>query len=82
MINNQQGGEQSPPILREEYKMGFDIFLDNGFKFEITENYESDKWHIVIYQTSENNPSEHVDTRGLKTEKEVFDLIKLYIQES
>ena len=57
------------------------------FSFEITEDYEGDKWHIVIFEKNkslprssfiEESPYEHIDTVEVKTEKEVFDLIRQY----
>ena len=75
-------------------KLAFDVQVFDGysqpnrhFSFEITENYEEDKWHIVIYEKNKSLPKssfieesayEHIDTVGVKTEKEVFDLIRQY----
>jgi hypothetical protein len=67
-------------------KLAFDIQVFDGysqpnrhFSFEITEDYEGDKWHIVIFEkVNDKSPYEHIDTVGVNTEKEVFDLIRQY----
>lgn len=66
--------------------MAFDIQVFDGysqpnrhFTFEITEDYEEDKWHIVIYEkVDDESPYEHIDTVEVKTEKEVFNLVRNY----
>jgi len=62
---------------------------------EITEDYEDDKWHVVFFRlpydsspvafssrsASRTGSPEWVETVGLNTEKEVFDLLRLYQEE-
>ena len=66
--------------------MAFDIQVFDGysqpnrhFSFEITEDNEEDKWHIVIFEkVNDELPYEHIDTVEVKTEKEVFNLVRNY----
>tara|TARA_R100000700_G_scaffold1253_1_gene3143 strand:+ start:3894 stop:4175 length:282 start_codon:yes stop_codon:yes gene_type:complete len=60
--------------------MAFNIQVVDGysqpnrhFNLEITQDYEKDKWHIVIFENYK-----HIDTVEVKTEKEVFNLIGNY----
>jgi len=45
------------------------------YKVEITENYESDRFHVVVYETDQT-PNEHYETKGFDTEKQVYDYLK------
>jgi|TARA_R110000796_G_scaffold81551_1_gene179569 hypothetical protein len=50
--------------------------LDNKeYLIEITENYEDDKFHVVVFET-EQTPNEHYATLGFDTEKQVYDYLK------
>ena len=45
------------------------------YEIDITENYEGDKWHVVVYK-KDTLPYEHYETVGLNNEKEVFDYLR------
>ena len=52
------------------------------YEIDITENYEGDKWHVVVYE-KDTLPYEHYETKGFNSEKEIFDYIrKLQKQEN
>ena len=50
----------------------FDATLQNQFRVEVTEHYEGDRYHVVIF----DNDGDHVDTRGFKTAAQVFNFIR------
>ena len=54
-----------------------DLCLGKNSKYivEITEDYEGDKFHIVVFETY-CTPNEHYETLGFDTEKEVYDYLK------
>tara|TARA_R110000851_G_scaffold321049_1_gene486225 strand:- start:51 stop:293 length:243 start_codon:yes stop_codon:yes gene_type:complete len=61
--------------------LSFDINLTNKenqmYRIEITENYENDKFHVVVFETDDSPyPDEHYTTLGFKTEKQVFVYLK------
>jgi hypothetical protein len=45
------------------------------YRIEVTENYESDKFHCVVFDSSILQ-EEHIDTKGFETEKEVFEFVR------
>ena len=53
----------------------FNSNYDQEYKVEITENYESDRFHVVVYETDQT-PNEHYETKGFDTEKQVFNYLK------
>jgi len=53
----------------------FNSNYDQEYKVEITENYESDRFHVVVYETDQT-PNEHYETVGFNTEKQVFNYLK------
>mgnify|MGYP003129358304 CR=1 FL=1 len=59
--------------------LSFDIDLfvstKQSYRIELTENYEGDKYHCVVYDYS-TTPDTHVDTQGFENEKQVFDFIR------
>ena len=48
---------------------------ETSYSIEVTEDYEGDKWHGVVYESS-TVPYEHYETIGFNTEKEVFEYIR------
>ena len=46
-----------------------------NYHVEITENYEGDKWHVVVYEEGDF-PYQHFDTQGFKTAKQVINYLK------
>ena len=59
--------------------LSFNVFIDSidGRKFEIqmTENYEDDKYHTVIFERN-SVPNEWVDTINVKSEKQFFQILR------
>jgi len=59
--------------------MNLDLYLkdtdNNEYKIEITENYENDKFHVVVFETDQT-PNEHYETLGFNTEKQVFNYLQ------
>ena len=59
--------------------MNLDLYLkdtdNNEYKIEITENYENDKFHVVVFETDQT-PNEHYETVGFDTEKQVFNYLQ------
>ena len=41
---------------------------ETSYSIEVTEDYEGDKWHVVVYE-SNTLPYEHYETIGFNTEK-------------
>jgi len=50
----------------------FDATLQNQFRVEVTEYYEGNRYHVVVF----DNDGDHVDTRGFKTATQVFNFIR------
>jgi hypothetical protein len=48
---------------------------ETSYSIEVTEDYEGDKWHVVVYE-SNTLPYEHYETIGFNTEREVFEYIR------
>ena len=49
------------------------------YQIDITENYEGDKWHVVVYEKDTLLSKiiyEHYETVGLNNEKEIFDYFR------
>ena len=74
-MNNKQQKEKTMTNL------SFDINLINKenqmYRIEITENYENDKFHVVVFETDDSPyPDEHYATLGFKTENQVFVYLK------
>ena len=59
--------------------MNLDLYLkdtdNNEYKIEITENYENDKFHVVVFETDQT-PNEHYETLGFNTEKQVYNYLQ------
>jgi hypothetical protein len=59
--------------------MNLDLYLkdtdNNEYKIEITENYENDKFHVVVFETDQT-PNEHYETLGFDTEKQVYNYLQ------
>ena len=59
--------------------MNLDLYLkdtdNNEYKIEITENYENDKFHVVVFETDQT-PNEHYETVGFDTEKQVYNYLQ------
>tara|TARA_X000001388_G_scaffold69315_1_gene57764 strand:+ start:562 stop:765 length:204 start_codon:yes stop_codon:yes gene_type:complete len=53
----------------------FNSNYDQEYSIEITENYEDDKFHVVVFETDQT-PNEHYETVGFDTEKQVYDYLK------
>tara|TARA_Y100001963_G_scaffold139473_1_gene205349 strand:- start:1166 stop:1390 length:225 start_codon:yes stop_codon:yes gene_type:complete len=68
--------------------MNFTIYISTyptgqyHYEIDITENYEGDKWHVVVYEKDTllgfkyELPYEHYETVGLNNEKEIFDYLR------
>ena len=64
--------------------MGIDIhFSDENtgrhrYIAEVTEDYEGDKFHVVVFDNSYDRdvPNEHYDTQGFENIEEVYNYIK------
>ena len=50
----------------------FNATLENQFRVEVTEHYEGDRYHVVVF----DNDGDHFDTQGFETETQVFNFIK------
>ena len=48
---------------------------ETSYSIEVTEDYEGDMWHVVVYESS-TVPYEHYETIGFNTEREVFEYIR------
>ena len=62
-------------------ELAMDVYLYTGsseksYHIEITENYEGDKFHVVIFDGKSDLPHDHLETIGLNNEKEVFDYLR------
>ncbi len=60
--------------------MNFDIKIyshdtSDVYKIEVTENYEGDKWHVVVFEIDDLDFN-HFDTRGFDTPNEVFEYLR------
>ena len=60
----------------------FDMYLygprskGENYTVQITEDYEGDKYHVVIFEDVENPPAEHFDTKGFDNEESLFTFLK------
>lgn len=48
----------------------------DNYIVELTEDYEGDNFHLVIFQEVKDAPNEHFATLGFKTFMEVYDYVK------
>ena len=59
--------------------LSFDIDLHSKqgriFRIEVTENYEGDKYHIVVFEKDENS-FDHLETISGNDEKHFFQILK------
>lgn len=60
--------------------MNFDIKIysqdtSDVYQIEVTENYEGDKWHVVVFEI-DGTDFIHFDTRGFDTPNEVFEYLR------
>ena len=58
--------------------LSFDMTLTTKchvYRIEVTENYEGDKFHMVIFDDDKYD-YEHVETIGAKNEKEFFAVLR------
>ena len=51
--------------------LAFDIHSPHGARFEVTEDYEGDKYHVVVFVDGE-----HTDTQGFNTGNELLEYIR------
>lgn len=56
--------------------LAFDADLPNGWQVQVTENYECDRYHVVVF----DNTNKHADTRAAESPEEVFNIIREYEQ--
>jgi|TARA_R100000322_G_C5324981_1_gene161589 hypothetical protein len=54
--------------------LAFSIFIGD-FIVEVTENYEGDKWHVVLFD-NRHTPATHEDTQGLNSPAEIFKYLR------
>ena len=47
---------------------------ETSYSIEVTEDYEGDKWHVVVYE-SNTLPNEHYATIAFNTEREDYEYI-------
>ena len=47
-----------------------------NYHVEITEDYEGSKWHVVVFEETDDFPFEHFDTQGFETKKQVENYLK------
>tara|TARA_E500000081_G_scaffold79920_1_gene81385 strand:+ start:543 stop:773 length:231 start_codon:yes stop_codon:yes gene_type:complete len=55
-----------------------DVYKMDGrpvWNIEVTENYEGDKWHVVVFEIDDLDFN-HFDTRGFDTPNEVFEYLR------
>ena len=63
--------------------LAFDVTLPNGMTIQMTEDYEGDKYHVVVFLAATDcQPAEHYDTRGLKTPTEFFEYLRALSSEN
>ena len=47
------------------------------FDIDVTEDYEGDKFHVVVYERHKGEePAEHIDTRGFENMEAVYQYLK------
>ena len=65
--------------------ISFDMFLygprseGENYTVQVTEDYEGDKYHVVIFEQDSwtpNAPSKHFDTKGFDDEASLFAFLK------
>ena len=54
--------------------LAFEINIGH-LSLEVTENYEGDKWHVVLFD-NRHTPPTHEDTQGLNSPAEIFEYIR------
>ena len=62
----------SSPKLRLFLQLIFVLFFVLYFKIEVTQNYEDDPWHVVLF----DKDGEHVETFGYDDETSILQLLK------
>tara|TARA_R100000908_G_C3689989_1_gene104805 strand:- start:421 stop:630 length:210 start_codon:yes stop_codon:yes gene_type:complete len=62
---------------KENLSFDINVFVSSKelYRVEVTENYEDDKFHCVVFDSSVLE-EEHLETHGFETEKQVFDFIR------
>ena len=62
---------------KENLSFDINVFVSSKelYRVEVTENYEGDKFHCVVFDSSVLQ-EEHLETHGFETEKKVFDFIR------
>ena len=54
--------------------LAFEINIGH-LSLEVTENYEGDKWHVVLFD-NRHTPPTHEDTQGLNSPAEIFEYLR------
>ena len=54
--------------------LAFEINIGH-LSLEVTENYEGDKWHVVLFD-NRHTPPKHEDTAGLNGPAEIFEYLR------
>jgi len=65
-------------LTKMKTHLSFDVTLTTKghvYRIEVTENYEGDKFHMVIFD-DDKYEYEHVETIGAKNEKEFFAVLR------
>ena len=67
--------------------MNFDIELNSQetndvYEIQVTENYEGDKWHVVVFEVNQRMKSDldlefnHFDTKGVDTPAAMIEYLR------
>lgn len=59
----------------DEHGIGIKELIE--YNVEITENYEDDKFYVVVYEVYSDQSSDHYSTLGFPNEKEVYNFLKV-----
>lgn len=54
--------------------LAFEINIGH-LSLEVTENYEGDRWHVVLFD-NRHTPPTHEDTQGLNSPAEIFEYLR------
>ena len=57
--------------------IAFNAHLPNGWQIQVTENYEGDRYHVVVF----DNKNQHVDTREAGSSHGVFNIMRECFEE-
>tara|TARA_E500000318_G_scaffold106912_1_gene115458 strand:+ start:134 stop:319 length:186 start_codon:yes stop_codon:yes gene_type:complete len=53
--------------------LAFDADLPNGWQVQVTENYEGDRYHVVVF---DNNVGEHDNTLAADTPDQLINILR------